>query len=274
MRSTPPPPALPPSAAGVEQVVSPASPAGGTTAPAPVRFLDLLDATSRAQALDLGRTEQFDRGMVVFREGDIAHEVALVETGWALVTMGSGAYLQAVAHRGDLLGVDLLGRPRPATVIAGGALAVRMIPGRLFQGWMAQHPAAWEAFPRTQCAQRRLAEQRRRTDRGVRLNIRLARALRDLAGEFGRDDGTTTPVVPLSQRQLAEFVGSSEQTIGPVLRGLRNAGLCRRGPDGWTVDPVDPVDPVGLDQLGRSAPDGPPAGMCGNGVELRCAACT
>jgi len=74
---------------------------------------------------------------------------------------------------------------------------------------------------------------------------RVARHLLDLAAQEARVTGEAPPVltVPVTQRQLAESVGTVREVVVRVLRDLREAGVVRTH-----ADHIDVVDPVRLSQ--------------------------
>jgi CRP-like cAMP-binding protein len=82
---------------------------------------------------------------------------------------------------------------------------------------------------------------------------RVARHLLDLAAQESRVTRSTGPVlaVPVSQRQLAESVGTVREVVVRVLRDLREAGVIRTHPDH-----IDILDPIRLSQQqgGTSVP--------------------
>ncbi len=86
---------------------------------------------------------------------------------------------------------------------------------------------------------------------------RVARHLLDLAAQESRATRGAQPVVEVrvSQRQLAESVGTVREVVVRVLRDLRDAGVIRTHPDH-----IDVLDPIRLSQVqgGTSVPAGTP----------------
>ena len=84
---------------------------------------------------------------------------------------------------------------------------------------------------------------------------RVARHLLDLAAQESRVTRGTQPglTVALSQRQLAEAVGTVREVVVRVLRDLRDAGVVRTHPDH-----IEILDPVRLSQVqgGTAVPAG------------------
>jgi CRP/FNR family transcriptional regulator, cyclic AMP receptor protein len=74
---------------------------------------------------------------------------------------------------------------------------------------------------------------------------RVARHLLDLVAQEVRVTGEPQPVltVPVTQRQLAESVGTVREVVVRVLRDLREAGVIRTH-----ADHIDVVDPIRLSQ--------------------------
>ena len=86
---------------------------------------------------------------------------------------------------------------------------------------------------------------------------RVARHLLDLAAQESRATRGAQPVVEVrvSQRQLAESVGTVREVVVRVLRDLRDAGVIRTHPDH-----IDVLDPIRLSQVqgGTSVAAGAP----------------
>jgi CRP/FNR family transcriptional regulator len=74
---------------------------------------------------------------------------------------------------------------------------------------------------------------------------RVARHLLDLAATQQRDQAL---VARVSQQELADAVGSVREVVTRVLRGMREDGLVRTGPDG-----IHLLDAAGLHTTARSA---------------------
>jgi CRP-like cAMP-binding protein len=217
---------------------------------APPPFLHALTERD-ARAFEAVTTRRvYKRGAVVFNAGDRSRSVVVIRRGWAVVeaTTAQGAVmLLAVRGGGDVLGEQALidDRPRSATISAATDLEVLAVGAAEFEQYLAGHPAAAFALLRT--FSNRLRESDRRRSAAVNESVaqRLAGQLLELAG--GADPrseppGGTRPVdlpVPLSQEQLASWIGASREAVGRALRELRERQLVSTARKRITIDDID-----------------------------------
>jgi CRP/FNR family cyclic AMP-dependent transcriptional regulator len=75
---------------------------------------------------------------------------------------------------------------------------------------------------------------------------RVARRLLDLASDQGADQGTRELIVPVTQQELADAVGTVREVIVRVLRELRQEGVVRTERDRMVIiDPARLIDEQG-----------------------------
>jgi CRP-like cAMP-binding protein len=216
--------------------------AGGTTGAVSDR--QLFDAL-RA----LGRTRTYRRGTLVFAEGDRSDFVVVVLDGrlkiLASTERGDESVL-GIRGAGSLVGelAAFDGEPRTASAIALDPVTVRMITAAEFRDFVNTRPGA--AVELIRMLMRRLREgDRRRVEFGsYDATARVARLLRDLAGQQVRSDGGPVQI-RLAQRELAGLVGASRESVARALATLRDRDLVATGRG--TVTLFD------LDALGRVA---------------------
>ena len=191
----------------------------------------LLDALR-----DEGTARRYKRGGALFLEGEIADRVFLVESGWVtLRTSGPEGDEMILGLRGpgEVVGEmsALDGAPRSATAIAVDEVETTVVAASSLTR-LIDHDAA-VAGDLLRLMARRLRESGSERFEFMALDAlaRVARRLLDLAERFGApdDDGGTRVELPLSQEELASWVGASREATVKALRTLREIGSITTG---------------------------------------------
>jgi CRP/FNR family transcriptional regulator, cyclic AMP receptor protein len=177
-----------------------------------------------AQALrDQMREQEFDRGAVIFAEGDPGDRLYLILNG--RVTLGQGSHdgreaLIAVLGEGDMFGELSLFDPGPraSTATAITPVNVASMSRARLRPWLTEHPEVAEALLQA------LAERLRTANRAmadlvfVDVPGRVAKVLVRLADRFGDKEGDDYVVHhELTQEELARLVGASRETVNKAL---------------------------------------------------------
>lgn len=191
-------------------------------------LLDAVPAEERRQFVAIARRRRFEKGEVVFHEGDPGDTLHLVASGRFSVrvqsALGETAMLSLVGP-GDFFGILALidgaaGR-RSATVLAierGETLSVRKED---FDALRARFPAITEVLVRA------LGDNVRRLSDAlveamyIPVEPRLLRRLLESATLW---DGS---FVPLTQEDLAGLAGTTRPTANKILRDAESQGLIR-----------------------------------------------
>lgn len=178
-----------------------------------------------------GRTSVFGRGEPLCIEGDPLTHLYVLLAGWAKVvsaTMEGQDVVLALRGPGDVIGElagELDGR-RTATVRAIVPVRTISVLAAHFMAFLDTHPHAERAYRHV------LAERIRETGDDLRARVetsgsqRLARRLLELADRCGvpAQHGITLGI-PLSQADLASWVGVSRATATRALHQWRERGL-------------------------------------------------
>lgn len=213
--------------------------------PEPEEFLASLDDAGRAALAARGRHRRWPAGSSLFLEGDRSSTVVVVVSGRVKVfsiTEQGEEVLLAVRGPGALLGelsaVD--GSPRAATVAALEPVVALVVPGPDFEAFLSTHPGAAMALLRLVTSRLRDADRKRVEFGAFDIASRVAGRLVELADRFGEPapDGVRIPV-PLSQDELAGWVGASREAVAKALRVLRDRGLVTTGRRTMTVLDLD-----------------------------------
>jgi CRP/FNR family transcriptional regulator len=218
-----------------------------------------LPVPATQRLLTRARLVQIPAGSVIHREGETAEHLELVVGGLvrAFVTAPDGRTLtMRYCRRGALIGAVSMyatGFRMPAGMqVVVDAEVLRLSPDVVRRA-AAEEPAVADALLR-ELADRALGYIHEITGSAfTSVRQRVARHLLDLAAQEARVAGDGHPVltVAVTQRQLADAVGTVREVVVRVLRDLREAGVvCTH------ADRIDVVDPIRLsrEQGGTSVP--------------------
>ena len=207
-------------------------------------FLERLTADEAAALGALCVRRSYERGSVLFREGDPSEEILIVRSGRVKVCArrANREVILAVLDAGSLLGelsvVD--GEPRSATVEALVPVEVDVTSYEDFSGFV-------DAYPRVATELLRLVARRvrgaslRQLEFGTLDTLgRLCNGLTELADRYGTPNGEGTEIVaPFHQAELAAWSGMSREAVVKGLRQMRGFGWMSL--DGRTITLHDPA---------------------------------
>jgi CRP-like cAMP-binding protein len=195
-------------------------------------FLDRLDPVDRERLLATGVRRRYRKGAPVFLEGDRSDHVLVIVEGRVRVSVAAADgrdLVIAVRGPGELLGeLAAIDRdePRSASAFALEALVVQVVPAVDFEAFLESSPRAAIALLRT--LTRRLREtSRTQMEFGSYDTVaRVARRLDELATTHGEpgDDGIVIGL-PLTQEELAGWIGASRESVARAMRVLRDRGV-------------------------------------------------
>lgn len=220
----------------VDQLLAPVAPTG---------FLARIGEDRAAELTSFGTRRGYPAGAILFMEGDVAHEAAVVLSGDLKVVVNSNDGRDVVLDvfgRGELVGewsvID--GKTRSATVTALSDVEVLTLPAVPFRAFLDRHPEVRDSLLLDTIGRLR-AQVRHQLEFGAGDAMgRVCARLVELADRFGYLDGTTTVIhSPLSQADLAAWTGLSREAVVKAMRQLRSMGwISNRGPD-ITVHDID-----------------------------------
>lgn len=207
------------------------TPSGGSTETA--EFWDLLDPAEAAEFEQRSRRRQWRKGAVIFRESDPSESVVVLQAGRVKAschTAGGTEVLLAVRGPGALLGeMSSIDRePRSATVTALEPVVALVMPLPEFEGYLATHGRVAFLLARILVGKLRDADRKRIEFGAYDTTGRVAARLVELAERFGRqtDDGIHIDL-PISQDELAGWIGASREAVSKALGVLRGSGWIR-----------------------------------------------
>jgi CRP/FNR family cyclic AMP-dependent transcriptional regulator len=211
----------------------------------PGSFAEALTAEEREQLIRDGRRRRFRRGSTLFNEGERSDRVVILLSGRVKVsyfTEDGREVVLAIRSSGDILGElsALDGEPRSATATAIEPVEGLVLAAGQFRDFLCARPRV--ALLLLEMLSRRLRDaDRKRVEFGAYDSVgRVARQLMELAEEFGVPDGDGVRIaLPLSQDELAGWVGASRKTVSNALQSLRRRGLVETARRSITIRDVD-----------------------------------
>ena len=196
----------------------------------PGNFIDLLSPAERNALHSLGVARRFPRGALLMLEHEPGERVMIVLSGRAKVSrVGDDGHevILSIRDPGDLLGelsfVD--GEPRVASVSALEPLNALVIPSMAFRAHLEHTPRIAVVLLEVVTRRFREATVRRLQSAGSDTLGRLAARVVELAERYGEptEDGISI-AMPLSQEELAGWVGASRAGVAHALQSMRELG--------------------------------------------------
>lgn len=203
--------------------------------------LAVLDDAARDDLLALGTWRTFSAGQALVHQGGPSRDLFVLVEGRVrvvLTTPDGGELLLAVLGPGGTVGeLSVLdGEPRSASVFALEPVRALRVGGTSFGQFLLARPRAVVGLLRVLSARLRAADELRLQLSVAPAEQRLARGLLALAAEHGTLAGDGIHVdAPLSQSDLAAYVGLSREAVNQALRSLRELGLVATARKSLTV---------------------------------------
>lgn len=200
----------------------------------PGGFWGELDDAEHRVLTALGARRRFEKGTALCHEGDRAEFVVVIMSGFVKVYTTSRDGHEAmlgVRGAGDLV-LEIgaySGMRRTATVEALDQVNGLIIEGERFRAALEGHPRISAVFGQMSISRRLESDQR--FVMGVEGEQRLARLLLTLSGRFGvrGNDGEIRIDLPLSQTELASWIGKSREMVARAYRSWREAKIVSTG---------------------------------------------
>jgi CRP/FNR family cyclic AMP-dependent transcriptional regulator len=185
-----------------------------------------LDVASQERLAAFARERPMQAGEVLFRRGDRESFMIAIVEGTVRVTIPSAdgrERILAIFHPDDVLGeIALLdGKPRTADAIARSDGRLLVFERRDLLPVLRAVPDMTLALMELLCARLRRTSDQVEEQSFLDLATRLARALLRMADTDGH--------VVATQRDLAELVGATRESVNRRLREWEEAGLLRLG---------------------------------------------
>jgi CRP-like cAMP-binding protein len=199
-------------------------------------FLQQLSERDRRDLEAIANRQTAGRGDVILARGEVADRVVILESGRVKVAVSTSSGREAVltfrgpgALMGELALVDE--SPRSATVTAVEPVDLMVVAASSFRGYLASHPDV--ALVMLATLSSRLRESDRHlaefaaTDTLGRVCARLVE-LCETQGDLDTADGVRI-TLPITQEELAGWIGASIESTAKSLRSLRSLGWVGTG---------------------------------------------
>ncbi len=201
-----------------------------------------------------GHAVRLDAGAPVYFEGDRSHSVYVCVEGQIRVYVALPSGRELVLGRkhpgeafGELSAID--DRPRSDCAVAVEPSVVAHMPGEQFLAELHHEPDLAIAVLRNLAAQLRLTNARLRARSGDSALVRCGHMLVELSSHKLHHDRASEHVeLPISQADIAEWIGATRESTARALAQFREAGVVTTGRGRVTV-----CDVPGLAALIESA---------------------
>ena len=200
-------------------------------------FMSKLPVADRKALLDLGIPRWHSAGEMLFRQGDKGDSVLVLLE--AVVTVKAGVEngvetLIAIRVSGDLVGEMAVidDTTRFATITTCRRSLISHIPGPAFLDCLQRRPSVAITVNRMLSERLRQAGRRRLDFTGYGVEVRLCRALLELADRHGRMDprrGAVDVGVRLSHAEYGALIGATKESVQRALSRLAAKGLVETG---------------------------------------------
>lgn len=198
------------------------------------------------------RVDRFDRGEVVFAEGDSATDFFTVVEGRIKVIKGTPdgkMVILEILGPGDPVGAvavyeDL---PYPATAVALEPATCLRIQKTDFYGLLESRPSLVRGLLMALTHRLVLLTSRLAERTGGRVETRFARFFLKLADEMGRPQGSGFLVpMSLSRQELADLLGTTVETSIRIMSRWGKSGIVSTEKDGFLVADVAALEKLSL----------------------------
>jgi len=193
-------------------------------------FWSRLEPEDAAALAKLGRACAFRRGQALVHERQVVDRVLLLRSGRVKITVATPAgreLILAFRGPGELVGelAALDGRPRSATVAALEPVDALAVPHEQFHRFLERRPRASLVLLAMLARRLRDADGKRLESAAASSLERVACRILELCERFGEPDGDAVEITfALTQEELAGWAGASLESVGRVLRQMRDLG--------------------------------------------------
>jgi CRP-like cAMP-binding protein len=196
--------------------------------------IPLLQNLAPEDLEDLGtlfRELKVNKGDVLFRKGSEGTALYIIQEGAIKIVLPSrlgDERIVAIFSAGDFFGEMALldGMPRSADAVAIKPSRLILLNRSDFLQFLKKSDAAIEKILSSLSMRLRKADDLLEETSFLNIPARLARKLLEIGETFGHKDGETIEIrLKLSQKELADMVGATRESINKELRVLREKGL-------------------------------------------------
>ena len=190
-----------------------------------------LSPDDLASLSSLLRRLQAKKGDVLFRKSSEGNALYVIREGAIKIVLPSRMgeeRIVTIFSTGDFFGEMALldGQPRSADAVALKPSKLLVLDRKDFLKFLNAHEAAMATILSTLSMRLRKTDEMLEDASFLNIPARLAKKLLEIGGTFGRQNGNTMSIsLKLSQKELADMVGATRESINKELRVLKERGL-------------------------------------------------
>jgi len=176
-------------------------------------------------------SSSYPAGALLFLEKQESRGVFILCEGSVKLTISSSegkTLILRIAKPGEILGLmaTLAGKPYEVTAESVHPCQIAFIRREDFLRFIAKHPEAWQGVVRQLSANYQGAcEQLKTLGLSASAPEKLARLLLEWSAEAEKTGPGTRITLPLTHEEIAEFIGSTRETVTRTLSDFRNRNL-------------------------------------------------
>jgi CRP/FNR family cyclic AMP-dependent transcriptional regulator len=192
-----------------------------------------LQAEERAAIVSRARTSTFKPGETVFSMGSPGDNMMAVLSGTVRISVPAPdgrEIMLAILQPGEVFGelAVLDGKDRSADAVADSLCTLAILSRRDVLSFLEHNPAVWPKLVTVLCERLRGADQLLGEVALLQLPVRLAKALlRIVRNEPKSKTGAKTSRIRFSQRELANMVGGTRESVNKCLAAWQRQGVIR-----------------------------------------------
>jgi CRP/FNR family cyclic AMP-dependent transcriptional regulator len=189
-----------------------------------------LSAEERATIAERARVRTFNAGETIFAMGSAGDQMMAVLSGTVRISVPSAEgkeLLLALIRPGEIFGelTVLDGKERSADAIAETACTLAALYRQDILSFFERNPAAWPKLVQVLCHRLRHTDQLFAEVALLQLPVRLAKTMLRLSELQSVSAPVKPPTIRFSQRELANMVGGTRESVNRCLRSWQRNGI-------------------------------------------------
>jgi len=207
-----------------------------------IPLLATLKPDDRAAIEPLCRMKGYEKGAVIFREGDPADRIHFIYAGRVKIVKAAGVrdVIIEILEAGEPAGAvaAFQRRPFPATAIALEPAGILSIPEREFFDLLEHRPEITRSVL-TGLTMRLMMVNKRLADMTGSVESRAARVFMTLSERIGQAEGGGAVIpIALSRQEIADLLGTTIETAIRLMSRWEKEGLVLTTKSGFTITDV------------------------------------
>src|SRR6516164_2831323 len=191
-----------------------------------------LRPDERAEVVALARVRTFNAGETIFAIGSPGDQMMALLSGTIRISVPSSdgkELLLAMIQPGEVFGELALldGKERSADAVAETACMVALLDRRDILSFFDRNPLAWPNLVKVLCQRLRHTDQVFAEVALLGLPVRLAKTMLRVANWEADLTPAESSKIQFNQRELANMVGGSRESVNKCLRNWQRTGLVR-----------------------------------------------